>query len=64
MRAEPEDGSWYVVVTCENCKSLLYLFRDLTEGKGSLSATYSVTCPSCLHKGEYEARHHKHSIEV
>jgi len=42
-------------------ESRLYLFRDLTEGKGSLNSTYFVTCPCCLHKGEYEARHHQHA---
>jgi RNase P subunit RPR2 len=61
MAIEPEDGVWYIVVTCKHCSSLLYLFRDLTEGQGSLSATYSVTCPLCRQKGEYEARHHKHA---
>ncbi len=61
MPIEPEDGSWYIVVTCERCNSILYLFRDLTEGKGSLNASYFVTCPRCLHKAEYEARHYKHS---
>ena len=61
MPIEPEVGSWYIVVTCESCGSILYLFRDLTEGKGSLNAHYSVTCPRCHHKGEYDARHHQHS---
>jgi hypothetical protein len=61
MSIEPEDGVWYIVVTCEHCSSVLYLFRDLTEGKGSLTATYYVTCPRCLQKGEYEARHYKYS---
>jgi len=61
MPVEPEVGFWYVVVYCASCKSRLYLFRDLTEGKDSLNATYFVTCPCCLHKGEYEARHHQHA---
>jgi hypothetical protein len=61
MPIEPKDGSWYIVVNCERCKSILYLFRDFTEGKGSLNATYTVKCPCCLQKGEYPARHHKHS---
>jgi DNA-directed RNA polymerase subunit M/transcription elongation factor TFIIS len=64
MPLEPAVGSWYIVVTCANCKSTLYLFRDLTNGTGSLSATYFVTCPECHHKGEYEARHYRHSHQV
>lgn len=61
MPIEPQVGSWYIVVTCEHCHSVLYLFRDLTEGKGSLSAIYAVTCPLCHYQGEYEARHYQHS---
>ncbi len=61
MPIEPQDGSWYIIVTCEHCQSTLYLFRDLTDGKGSLNAIYSVTCPHCRQKGEYEARHYRHS---
>ena len=64
MSIEPKVGSWYIVVTCEHCRSTLYLFRDLTEGKGSLSATYTVTCPGCQWKGEYEAQHLKYSGKV
>jgi len=64
MPIEPEVGSWYIVVTCEHCRSTLYLFRELTEGNGSLSATYAVTCPNCNQKGEYEARHYRHLIRL
>jgi hypothetical protein len=64
MPIEPKAGFWYIVVTCEHCKSTLYLFRDLTEGKGSLNATYTVTYPGCHHKGDYEARHYQHSRTV
>ena len=62
MPIEPQSGSWYIVVTCEHCKSTLYLFRDLTNGKGLLSATYFVTCPHCHKRGEYEARHYQHVV--
>jgi len=64
MPIEPQIGSWYIVVTCEHCKSTLYLFRDLTEGKGSLGATYALTCPLCDRKGEYEARHLKYPAKL
>ena len=60
MAFEPEIGSWYIVVTCHHCTATLFLFRDLTEGKGSLSATYVVTCYHCGHQGEYEGRHYRH----
>ena len=41
MLIEPQDGNWYVVVICEECESLIVVFRDLTEGKGSLKRTAS-----------------------
>ena len=59
MRFEPSVGTWYIVVTCGNCGSTLYLFRDLNNGKGSLTGTYFVTCPRCDHLGEYEGRHYQ-----
>ena len=61
MSIEPEIGSWYIVVTCHKCKATVFLFRDLTEGKGSLSATYLVRCPRCGHQGEYEGHHYRHA---
>jgi len=58
---EPQSGNWYIVVTCNNCDSVIFLFRDLTGGNGSLNATYRVTCPQCHVQGEYEGRHYQHS---
>ena len=58
---EPETGVWYIVVTCENCKSTIFLFQDLNAGKGVLDATYIATCPHCTHKGSYVAQHYYHS---
>ena len=63
MSIEPQPGAWYLVVICENCRANVFLFRDLTNGKGSLNATYFVTCPRCGHNGEYEGHHYLHSIE-
>jgi hypothetical protein len=60
---QPQDNTWYVVATCEKCDSRIFLFRDLTEGAGSLNALYVVTCPSCFHQGRYECRHYRYSIE-
>ena len=57
----PEAGVWYIVVTCEQCKSTIFLFPDLTQGKSVLHANYIVTCPRCAHKGGYEAHHYLHS---
>lgn len=62
MMIEPQDRTWYIVVTCGNCDSMIFLFRDLTDSKGSLNATYRVSCPQCNHKGEYEGRHYQHSV--
>ena len=62
MPIEPQPDTWYIVVTCEKCDSTVFLFKDLTDGKGSINATYSVTCPHCRHKSDYESRHYKHSL--
>ena len=59
----PEARTWYVVVTCKQCKSTIFLFSDLTNGKGALDANYIVTCPSCAHKGGYLARHYYHAFD-
>ena len=59
----PQAGTWYIVVTCEKCASTVFLFPDLTEGKGVLDANYIVTCPRCDHKGGYQARHYFHTAQ-
>jgi len=65
MIPELRPGTWYIVVTCKQCGSVIYLFRDLTDGKSSLGGgTYLVTCPHCEHRGEYEARHYQHTAEA
>jgi len=61
MPIEPQPGTWYIVVTCQKCDSTVFVFRDLTDGKGSINATYSVTCPRCQQKGDYEGRHYQHA---
>ena len=57
----PEAETWYIVVTCKKCTSTIFLFRDLTEGKGVLDANYIVTYPRCAHKAGYAAHHYLHS---
>jgi hypothetical protein len=59
----PESETWYIVVICEGCKSTVFLFADLTQGKARLDANYIVTCPRCAHKGAYLARHYYHSAK-
>ena len=60
MPIEPQIGTWYIVTTCEQCHSKIFLFRDLTNGAGSLNAIYCVSCPQCRHLGEYEGQHYQH----
>ncbi len=48
-------GSWYLLFTCESCKSKQVLFPDLSKGKSQLVATYNVACPNCLHAGSYDS---------
>src|SRR2546423_5243168 len=55
---KPQDGMWYIVVTCGGCKSTIFLFPDLNKGKGVVDANYVVTCPRCGNKGAYNGRHH------
>jgi hypothetical protein len=43
---------------------MIVLFRDLTEGKGLLNATYGVACPRCRHEGHYDGRHYRYSREM
>jgi DNA-directed RNA polymerase subunit RPC12/RpoP len=59
MPPDSRRGTWYIVVTCAKCDSTIFLFRDLTQGKSSLTARYIVRCPRCGHEAEYEARHYQ-----
>jgi predicted nucleic-acid-binding Zn-ribbon protein len=47
-------GEWYVVITCERCKSRQPIFHDLTDGKANINAIYTWRCSECGHKGIYE----------
>src|ERR1043166_395868 len=60
MTLTPRRGTWYIVVTCENCKLTVFLFRDLKDGKRALEGKYVVTCPRCGYRSEYEGRHYCH----
>jgi ribosomal protein S27E len=46
-------GAWYLLFLCRGCQNKQILFRDLSEGKGSLlGATYTVVCQGCGHKAK------------
>lgn len=47
-------GAWYLLYTCENCKSKEILFPDLSNGTSVLVATYTVVCSKCEHQGTYD----------
>ena len=50
-------GEWYVLFTCENCKTRQMLFPDLTAGKADLSlCSYGLDCRYCAHHAYYDNR--------
>jgi len=53
-------GEWYVAAVCTNCKTLIPLFCDLTEGTSDLKVNYVLTCPQCKTEGAHEAQHYRH----
>ena len=48
-------GEWYIVITCEKCRTKHILFPDLNRGQAKLTATYGWTCPTCQHRGDYDS---------
>jgi hypothetical protein len=56
-------GCWYIMIRCPNCKALLPILRDLTEGTGTLKGIYSLECPKCNHKAEGEPERYYHPVE-
>lgn len=55
--------NWYIFVVCSNCKERLFLFADLTDGKGSARGEYNVTCSSCDSQGLYPGERYHHKSE-
>jgi len=53
-------GSWYLRYLCKGCNTEQILFRDLTQGKSNLLATYTVMCQSCGHKATYDGASIEH----
>jgi len=59
-------GAWYLLFTCETCKSKQVLFPDLSKGKSQITATYRVACPNCRHAGSYDSEkieRYQHPLE-
>jgi len=55
-------GSWYISVVC-SCNKRIVLFRDLTNGKGSLRGDFSLVCPECGKSGSYPAEHYVYQTD-
>jgi hypothetical protein len=56
-------GNWYISIVCV-CNKRVILFRDLTNGTGTLQGLLGLTCPACDHWGSYPAEHYLHSPKV
>ena len=48
-------GEWYLIITCEKCKTKHPLFRDLSKGESKIKATYKWTCPTCGYESAYDS---------
>jgi hypothetical protein len=63
-------GAWYLVVTCNQCRSKFNFLHDLSEGKSDLTAgSYFLTCPRCRHQGDYHGKqveryHHPKEVDA
>jgi ssDNA-binding Zn-finger/Zn-ribbon topoisomerase 1 len=56
------EGEWYIAAACPNCKKLIPIFRDLTEGTSKFASnSYQLTCPQCQRKGVFESQRYKAS---
>jgi uncharacterized protein YbaR (Trm112 family) len=55
------DGEWYIAAACPNCKKLIPIFRDLTNGASKICTSYIITCPECRQKGVFESQRYKSS---
>jgi uncharacterized Zn finger protein (UPF0148 family) len=48
-------GEWYLIISCEKCKTRHPLFRDLSKGESKIKATYKWSCPTCGHESAYDS---------
>ena len=55
------DGEWYIAAVCPNCRKLVPIFRDLTEGTSKFCTSYQITCPECKQRGVFESERYRHS---
>jgi hypothetical protein len=53
-------GTWYISVVC-SCRERVILFRDLTNGRGTLQGTFGLKCPACGKEGSFPAEHYQHN---
>ena len=47
-------GDWYLLFTCQLCKTRQVLFPDLSRGSAKIQFAYSVRCAECGHTASYE----------
>jgi DNA-directed RNA polymerase subunit M/transcription elongation factor TFIIS len=50
-----DPGEWYFCYKCKQCRVRHVLFRDLSQGKAEINATYILKCSQCGFKTTYEA---------
>jgi len=53
--SECDPGEWYFCYTCKQCEVSHVLFRDLSQGKAEINATYLLKCTKCGLKTTYDA---------
>ena len=57
----PQNGQWYLSVTCPTCNHKMLLFRDLNDGHGNTNGSCVVTCPRCNREQSLALEHYQHS---
>ncbi len=53
-------GRWYLVANCPNCKTMIPVFRDLSNGQSRICGSYVLKCPRCRREGSYDVKHYQH----
>jgi hypothetical protein len=56
----PEEGQWYLSVTCDPCHCRILVFRDLNNGKGDIRGVFHMTCPHCKREQNLPVEHYQH----
>ena len=55
-------GTWYISVVC-SCRKRIVLFRDLTDGQGSVNGEFRLRCSGCGKSGSFSAEHYLHNYD-